>query len=337
MGLLGNLFGPKIDKLKQHRDVDGLKAILASDSRPELRIDAMDALVELAGADSSESLVTVLGDTDSVVDQAAEKALRTLGADASGAFASSLSLPVGDRALGLLLDLGDASAKPLQAAAHDEDEAGRHRAISGLLDLAETTKSDEIHEQCFRSILAALGDKEPTCRAEAAAGLAAFGDPRAAKALAAQLKDGDEGVREACRSTLSGIGSPAVPYLVGALMDRNPNSKLLAAGLLAEVDTAPVEVQDRQAMLGKLIDLLGSKNETIGPLVAATINRTPAADVIDIQLQRLEDPNSDEREETEDFVRQLLEHCAIEPQERQAAERRLAQIIAAESEDGGTE
>ena len=47
--------------------------------------------------------------------------------------------------------------------------------------------------------------------------------------------------------------------------------------------------------------------------------------------QRLEDPNSDEREETESLVRQVLEHGAIDPRERQTADRRLTQILAAKT------
>jgi len=333
MGLLGNLFGPKIDKLKERGDVEGLEAILASDAKLEHRVDAIDALVELEGDSISEALAAALGDADPAVDRAVETALRGLGANAAEALAARLAQPIGDRALGLLLDLGDASAEPLQNAAQNDDEACRHRAISGLLDLRRTTGDEATRELCFRTVLAALGDKAPACRAEAAAGLAAFGDPRAAKALAAQLKDGDETVRTACRSTLGEIGSPAVPYLVDALVDRNPNSRLLAAGLLAEIDTAPVEVQDRQAVLVTLVDLLDSKNEVLGKAVATAVERIPVADVIDKQLERLEDPNSDEREETESLVRQLLEHGAMDPHERQAADRRLTRILTADPED----
>jgi len=333
MGLLNNLFGPKIDKLKERGDVKGLEAILASDAKPEHRVDAIDALVELEGGNIAAVLAAALGDADPAVDQAAEKALRSLGADAAEALAAGLARPIGDRALSLLLDLGDASAEPLQNATHNDDEACRHRAISGLLELAGMTGKEATRELCFRTVLAALGDKAPTCRTEAATGLAAFDDPRAAKALAAQLKDGDETVRTACRKTLGEIGSPAVPYLVGALADRNANSKLAAAELLAEIDTAPVEVQDRQAVLVTLVDLLGSKDAAFGKAVATAVESIPVGDVIDMQLERLEDPNSDEREETESLVRKLLEHGAIDPRERQAADRRLTRILTADPED----
>ena len=333
MGLLGNLFGPKIDKLKERGDVEGLEAILASDAKLEHRIDAVDALVELEGGSISGVLVAALGDTDPAIDRAAETALRNLGDGAAEALAAGLALPIGDRALGLLLDLGDASAGPLQNAAHNDDEACRHRAISGLLDLARSTGDEETRELCFRAVLAALGDKAPACRAKAAAGLAAFGDPRAAKALAAQLKDGDEIVRTACRSTLGEIGSPAVPYLNGALADRNANSRLAAAELLGEIDTAPVEIQDRQAVLVTLIDLLDSKDAALGKAAGTAFERIPAGDIIDMQLERLEDPNSAEREETEAFVRRLLESRAVDSREREAADRRLARALAADPEE----
>ncbi|MCK5376416.1 MAG: hypothetical protein KAJ97_04985, partial [Acidobacteria bacterium] len=63
------------------------------------------------------------------------------------------------------------------------------------------------------------------------------------------------------------------------------------------------------------------------------VERIPVGDVIDMQLERLEDPNSDEREETESLVRKLLEHGAIDPRERQAADRRLTRILTADPED----
>ncbi len=333
MGLLGNLFKPKIEKLRERGDIDGLETVLASNARTEQRIEAMDALVELGADNVGEALVATLGDADPAVDQAAEKALHGLGAAAAEALAAGLGQPIGDRALGLLLGLGDACGEPLQTAAQNDDEACRNRAIAGLLSIAGTTDDEATRELAFRTILAALGDKAPACRAVAASGLAAFGDPRAAKALAAQLKDGDETVREACRNTLSQIGSPAVPYLGYALADRNPNSRLLAAGLLAEVDAAPVGVEDRQAVLVTLMELIGTKDGDLGTAVATAVKRIPAADVIEMQLDRLEDPNSDEREETEDFVRQLLGHGAVDPREREAADRRLTEILTAEPED----
>jgi HEAT repeat protein len=202
-----------------------------------------------------------------------------------------------------------------------------------LLEIAKTTGDEATRELSFRAVLATLGDKAPQCRETAASGLADLGDPRAARALAAQLKDGDESVRAACRSTLATIGSPAVPYLADALADRNVNSKLLAAGLLAEIDSTPVEVQDRRAALSVLMDHMESKNEKLTESVAIAVRRIPAADVVNVQLERLEDPNSDDREETEEFVRTLLAHGGIDPSDRAAAERRLDAIDSLNLED----
>ena len=120
---------------------------------------------------------------------------------------------------------------------------------------------------------------------------------------------------------------------IDALADRNANSRLAAAELLAEIDAAPVEVQDRQAVLVTLLDLLGSKDAALGTAVTTAVERIPVSDVIDMQLERLEDPNSEEREETERLVRKLLEHGAIDPGERQAADRRLTRALAADPED----
>lgn len=333
MSLLEKLFGPKVDKLKDRGDVTGLEAVLASGAASEHRVRAIDALVELEGGRISAALAGALGDADPAVDRAAEKALRDLGADAAEALAAVLAGPIGDRVLDLLVDLGDASVEPLRSAAQNDDEACRRRAISALLELARSTGDDAVRELCFRAVLAALGDRERACRAAAAAGLASFGDPRAARALAAQLKDGDETVRTACRNTLGAIGPPAVPFLVDALCDRNPNSRLLAAGLLAEIDTSAVEVQDRLEVLDTLVDILGSNDEVLAAAAAAAVERIPAADVVARQLDRLEDPTSDEREETEELVRRLLEHGAMDSRERQAAERRLTRILAADPDE----
>jgi HEAT repeat protein len=332
MAFLTKLFGPNIDKLKERGDGEALREIV-SGGKAEHRVEAISALVELEDGGASEALASALGDSDPAVDRAAESALRDLGVQAADALAAGLSRPIGDRALGLLRDLGDAGAEPLRNAAASDEEAGRRRAVSGLLDLAATTRDDATRELCFRTVLAALGDRAPACRARAARGLSSLGDPRAARALAAQLKDGDETVRAACRSTLAEIGSPAVPYLVDALADRNRNSRLLAAGLLAEIDTAPVEVQDRQALLVTLFDLLDSKDDALAEAASTAIGGIPAVDVIEAQLERLEDPNSDEREETESLVRRLLEHGAVDPVQREAANRRLDLILAAEPDE----
>jgi HEAT repeat protein len=246
---------------------------------------------------------------------------------------TGLGQPIGDRALGLLLELGDAGADPLQHAAQHDDETTRLRAVSGLLALAKSTETEATRDQCFRAMLATLGDGAPSCRAAAASGLAAFADPRAAKALAAQLKDGDETVRSACQSTLREIGSPAVPYLIDAVADRNANSKQLAAALLAEAEYEAVEAQDRQAALRTLIDLLGSKSSELAESAATAVRRIPAADVIHNNLERLEDPTSDEREETEEFIRGILENGAVDSRERAAAERRLDAIAEADPND----
>jgi HEAT repeat protein len=331
MGLLDKLLGPKIDKLKDRGDVEALEAIVVADAKLEHRLDAINALVELEGDTIAETLAAALNDADPAVEQAAEKGLRNLGANAAEALAAGLSRPGGDRALCLLVELGDASAEPLRNASQSRDVVGRHRAVAGLLDLARATEKDETRELCFRTVLAALGDKAPMCRAEAAFGLAAFGDSRSAKALAALLKDGDETVRTACRSTLGVIGSPAVPYIVNAMLNRNPNSKLLAAELLAEIDAAPIEVQDRQAVLVTLIDLMDSKDEALANAVTTAMQHIPAADVIEQHLERLEDPNSNERDESESLVRKLLEYGAMEPYERQEADRRMTQILAAQT------
>ena len=81
------------------------------------------------------------------------------------------------------------------------------------------------------------------------------------------------------------------------------------------------------------MDLIDAGDEVLRTSVATAVARIPAADVIHAQLERLEDPNSDEREETEDLVRQLLEHGIMDPSQRQAAERRLDRILTTDPEE----
>jgi HEAT repeat protein len=326
MGLVERLFRPKVERLATAGDIEGLRAIATSEGKLEQRIAAIDALVELGKGSVTAVLVSLLGDSEPKVADTAERVLRGLGAEAAQDLAAALATPEGDRALDLLLGIGDACAEALHEAASHDDETVRHRVISGVLELAADTDDEETHELCFRTLLASLGDREPSCRAEAAAGLATFSDPRAARALAAQLKDGDETVRTACRDTLATIGSPAFPYLIDAVADRNANSRLLAAELLAKIDSEPADVQERQAALKALLALRTSADGALTDAVEGAIRSIPATDVVEQQLMRLEDITSDEREETEELVGRLLKHGNIDPRERQSVERRLAEI-----------
>jgi HEAT repeat protein len=327
MGLLDRLFRPKIDKLKDRGDTAGLTEILVSDGQAEQRVAAIEALAGIGPPDLAETLVSVLSDSEPAVASAAEAVLLDLGASAPQALASTLSDPVGEKALGMLLSWGDAGADTLSEALQNQEDIGRLRALDGLLEIARTTGDDDTRELVFRSLLASLGDRAPDCRVAAAEGLAELGDPRAARALAAQLKDGAESVRDACRSTLSRIGATAVPDLTAALMERNTNSRLLAAGLLGEVWSESVDLQDREAALRTLVGLAGDRDDDVRQRVTTSLAKIPVTDVVETHLERIEDPTAFEREESAELVRDLLEHGAVEPDRRERLLQRLDRLM----------
>jgi len=327
MGLLERLFKPKIEKLRDRGDGAGLHTILASDAKTEHRVTAIEALVEMAGPDLAEVLVSRLGDQDPAVDGAAEKALRQLGASALEALTASLTSPVGDRTLDMVLELGDSGADSLRDASQSLEASGRRRALQGLLEIAQATSDDDIREISFRSLLAAVGDRSAECRSEAADGLNLFRDPRAARALAAQLKDGNEAVRQSCHTTLEGIGAAAIPDLTAALMERNPNSRLLAAELLGGVWSESVDLQDREAAVRTLLGLVDDRDDRVRQAVTTSLGRISVSEMVEAHLERIEDPTSFEREESAELIRQLLEHGAVEPVRRDAALERLSRLM----------
>jgi HEAT repeat protein len=230
MSLLDHLFGPKVAKLEEKSDVDGLIAVVSSDARDDLRVAAIEALARLDAVATAPALVAEISAADAQVATAADVAVRSLGPAASGALVDALAGEEAERVLAILLDLGDAAVEPLRGAAESSDERIRRRALDGLLELDRRLAMPEVREAVFRALLASLGDRSPACRVIAASGLEDLGDPRAGRALAAQLKDGDETVRAACRTALLMIGEDAVPNIVDALYDRNANSGGGAAG-----------------------------------------------------------------------------------------------------------
>ena len=187
-----------------------------------------------------------LADIDSEVSLAAEKALTEMGTAPSAALVAALGGPGADSALRILLNLGQPAVEYLAGAYKDQDDEVRRRALDGLVELDARLDNDETREIFFRTLLAALGDRSPKHRVFAATQLEAIGDAKAGRGLAAQLKDGDESVRLACRRALAAIGEPAVPNLLDALADRNLNARKIAAELLGEVSCGDVEIDSRR-------------------------------------------------------------------------------------------
>jgi HEAT repeat protein len=327
MSLLQRLFGPNIDKLKERQDVDGLRAVIDSDASPEVKAAAVSALADIGDEPALAAVVEAFARASGELSQAAEAALKGLGPAAGDLLAGVLGQAVGERALAALLDLDEAALEPLCTAAGEGDDAARLQALEGLLALDRRLEGDEeVRETAFRTLLAALGDGSAACRSRAAAGLESYADERAARALAAQLKDGDEAVRAACRQALAGLGAGAVPHLADALRDRNPKSQRLAAELLGELGGGDVPGEDRLDALRALLERAGRGPVEIRTAVGQALERIPADDVLGGQLELLADPERGDRDEVLELIQGLLEHAAVSPGRRAAAERQVRDL-----------
>lgn len=326
MGILQRLFGTNVAKLEERRDVAGLTAAVSSDGPPELRVSAIEALTRLEEVSAAPLVAAALSDAEAAVAKAAAAGLRAFGPAAAGALIGVLDREAGARALELLLELGDDAAEPLREAAGAPEEATRRRALEGLLELEVRTGSSGVRETVFRSLLAALGDGSPSCRVLAASGLEGLADDRAAKALASQLKDGDDGVRSGCSAALAAIGEPAVPNLVDALYDRNANSRRLAAGLLGEVCGTGCGIEVCREALSGLMDHAADKDGETARAVRNALEMIPAAAVLEDQLEMLADPERSDRTEILEFVRGMLQHAALDDRQRANAVRRIENI-----------
>ncbi len=321
MGLFDKLLKPNITKLESHGDIEALANLVESDDRRDLRITAIEALARIGGPKTTDRLVRTLGSDDADVAGSAGKAIAGLGLAAGSALVGALGGPGVDAAKGLLLNLGDEAVELLRGACSDQDEAIRLQALGTLVDLDAGLDNDEVRESLFRALLAALGDRSAECRVFAATRLEALGNPKAGRALASQLKDGDDTVRTACRHALLAIGEPAVPYLLDALADRNMNSRRLAAELLGEVCGGKVTVDSQRVALLGLIDRASDGNAEIAAAVHRALEAIPSDAVITEQLEWLAAPERSEHAEIEQFLAQRQAPGGISPE----AKKRIAE------------
>ena len=324
MGLFDRLLKPNITKLESHGDVEALATLVESDNRRDLRITAIEALARISGPVAIGALVGALSDDDSEVEGAAEKAVTRLGSAAGGELIGALGGPGGEAAKGLLLNLGDEAVEVLRGACSDQDEAIRLQALGALVYLDAGLDNDEVRESLFRALLAALGDRSAECRVLAATQLETLGNAKAGRALASQLKDGDDTVRTACRHALLAIGEPAVPYLLDALADRNMNSRRLAAELLGEVCGGKVTVDSQRVALLGLIDRASDGNAEIAAAVHQALEAIPSDAVIVTQLEWLADPERSDHEEIEEFLTQMLEHGGLPSEAKERIDGRMS-------------
>jgi HEAT repeat protein len=323
MGLMDRFFRPKIAKLEDRGDVERLIAVVESEAESDLRVPAIEALARLEAHSAAPVLVAKLEGDDAGAADAARAALRQFGGAASDSLVAALGREGGGPARTILLELGDAAVEPLRDAAGADDGNTRLDALAGLLELRERSQTPEARETVFRALLAALGDPDPLCRMTAASGLEQIADPRAGRALAAQLKDGDQSVRDACRTALGTIGVEIAPNLVDALYDRNANSRRLAAELLGEVCGADTGTGTCTEVLAALLEHVEDSDAGVRDAVARSLGVVPAADVVARQLELLADPERSDRLEVLEFLNRLLDHAAVDPSQKAAATRRI--------------
>jgi len=125
--------------------------------------------------------------------------------------------------------------------ADSHGRAGEHERAAGELDelIAGLAGKDPIARQKARHalvatgqaatapLIAALGNTRTQVRWEAAKALVRLADATAAPALVAALEDKDTGVRWLAAEALIAVGSPALPALLQALVDRSNSTWLL--------------------------------------------------------------------------------------------------------------
>lgn len=311
MGLFDRLLGPNIGKLESHNDIEALAKLVQSNDRRDMRTVAIEALARIGGSQATRSLVGALFVDDPDVVRASETALTGFGSAAGTELVEALGQPGDDGALNILLKLDEEAVEFLRAACTHQDEGTRLRALGGLVELDARLDNAAVRETLFRALLAALGDRSAECRVLSASTLGGLNDGRASRALAAQLKDGDENVRTACRDALEAIGEPAVPYLLDALADRNAKSRRLAAELLGGVCRGEVRTESRRIALSALADRASDSKAEIAAAVRQALEAIPSDAVISEQLDWLADPERSDHEDIEEFLTLMVAHGGL--------------------------
>jgi HEAT repeat protein len=250
MGILEKLLGPNIQTLQLNGDVDALVELVGSD-RAKIRRRAIDALAELDGPRVLQGIAPLIGHDDAGVAEIARQKLLATGDGALPIVAGLLDDERPSIREGALALLGTVDPPPLEQLIQclQQGSDWTRPAVAGRLVELLAHVDDDGREAVLGALRAAVGNKSPEVRILAAGTLAAEGDSRAAKALAAQLKDGTDEVREACAAALATLGEDAIPAIVTALRDRNPKARARAAALLGEMGAAakgdpPAELVD---------------------------------------------------------------------------------------------
>jgi HEAT repeat protein len=122
-------------------------------------------------------------------------------------------------------------------AALDSGDAGRRRAVAGLLARSDT--STPRRPEVAAALARQLADTDPRVRESAASALVVWATPADAADLAAALADPADAVRGTAARALVGLGSEAEPAVIPLLFREDNKAQQEAARVLSKLATAP--------------------------------------------------------------------------------------------------
>jgi HEAT repeat protein len=233
------------------------------DPDPEVRVGAIQALVEL---DGREAGTAVLGALDDAV-----AAVREAGARGAGKLGASPAMP------GLVRILGDLEPSNRRAAAEALAALGAREEAASVADLL-SDPDDSVREEACAALVAMsavgaagdvrrfLGSARAEVRTSALGVLGRLGDRGSAQEIAGLLRDEEAEVRAAAAKALGSTGSrEAIPGLAAALGDREDavvREALAALGTLGArseaTAVAALLVAGREGLWAEAVETLGA-------------------------------------------------------------------------------
>jgi HEAT repeat protein len=215
--------------------LDELLAALASEN-PETRIDAIQTIETQTHTEAVGPLIDMLhDDADMGVRYTAAHALAVF-ADPAATDALLVALRTHDMWLRVavtdaLIRIGEPAVDGLVIALRDENHAVRRAAAKALGKIGD--------ERATTGLNASLLDVDTNVRRFAAEALGRIGDEKLVGVLGEALRDDERPVREAAARALYDIGEPAIPVLLAALEDPNPDVSMAAIFTLKNMNYEP--------------------------------------------------------------------------------------------------
>lgn len=224
---MANLFGPNIEKLEAKKNVEGLIKALTSQKEAQIRIDAAQALGNIADNLAIEPLVYCLSEEDERVRDAAAKALIKLGSPAIEYMINSLRYFPRESSVAALTRIGEPAIVPLISALEDKDEGICKGAAESLGIIGDP--------RAVPPLIHALKQRELEVGAVIEEALAKFTDPQSIESLISALKADDRYLISRAGCVLADIGAPTVEPLLAMLRERNSNWRSSAAWVLGRI------------------------------------------------------------------------------------------------------